>query len=259
MNNMNTMFDQESTDKASKKMLTGTAQLTSVASMLANDMISGIGNELDSYEQAFSDSKTNPAVMDELIANFVTFQEDDERLQFIKELGDDEQNKMLKSQQSKRSRAKSKVMTLDNYKDMATAAIAETMIRLATGKIKTSTGPRQSKYEVYTDEIVELLASDQVALRKEIRNVQSKKCILKHSDNFDPETDAYKKILADEALLKSVRVGQAKVVVVDETKDKLVEKFADVDIENMSKSDTKRLLAELKQMVDNDKEADDAK
>jgi hypothetical protein len=92
---------------------------------------------------------------------------------------------MLKSQQSKRSRAKSKAMTLDNYTTLLTAAIAEDIIREIYNKPKSAGGFHRAAGTVdYTIDQLQALHDDQEALRKEIRNVQSKKSIMKSKNPF---------------------------------------------------------------------------
>ena len=159
---------------------------------------------------------------------------------------------MLKSQQSKRSRAKSKAMTMDNYKSMMAGAIAENLIRQATGKVKSAGGARRMSGSVdFTAEQLEELRADQEKLKKELRNVQSKKSIMKSKADFSEDDDRWQALLVAEEQLKSIRVstGHTQVVKVDETKEKLAEVLADVDPSSLKAGDSKALLAQIKELL----------
>ena len=99
--------------------------------------------------------------------------------------------------------------------------------------------------------ILQLLKEDQERLKKEIRNVQSKKSIMKSKADFSEEDERWQALLVAEEQLKAIRVstGRTQVVKVDETKDALAEKFADVDLEHMNAKDSKVLLAQIKEMI----------
>ena len=249
---INEMFTTaEATEVAtSSRGLAGTAQLTAVANGLVASTIKTLNDNLEEYREAFEESKSSHSAMDALLAQIINFDAVD--VEFIKELDETVVDGMLKSQQSKRSRAKSKAMTMDNYKSMMAGAIAENLIRKATGKVKSAGGARRMSGSIdFTAEQLEELKNDQERLRKEIRNVQSKKSIMKSKADFSEDDERWQKLLVAEEQLKAIRVSTsgAQVVKVDETKEALTEKLADVDIEHMNAKDSKQLLAQIKELL----------
>ena len=252
MSNINEMFNATENNEttANARNLAGTAQLTAVANELVAQCIKTLNDDLDTYRDEFMESQKDHNAMDKLLAKLIDFDTVD--VEFIKELDETTADGMLKSQQSKRSRAKSKAMTMDNYKSMMAGAIAENLIRKATGKVKSAGGARRMSGSVdFTAEQLEELKEDQERLKKEIRNVQSKKSIMKSKADFSEEDERWQALLVAEEQLKAIRVstGRTQVVKVDETKDALAEKFADVDLEHMNAKDSKVLLAQIKEMI----------
>ena len=188
--------------------------------------------------------------MDKLIDLLIDLNEVD--VEFLKQLDEQTTDGMLKSQQSKRSRAKSKTMTLDNYKSMMAGAIAENLIRLATGKTKSAVGARRMSGSVeFTAEELEALKNDQEQLKKEIRNVQSKKSIMKSKADFTEEDPRWQALLVAEEQLKAIRVTTSRttVVKVDETKEKLAEVLSEVDVNSLKAGDSKSLLAKIQELI----------
>ena len=251
-NNINEMFNtvenNETTTNA--RSLAGTAQLTSVANTLVADCMAKISEQLDDYKELFMESQKDHNAMDKLLALLIDFDSID--VEFISSLDEQTVDGMLKSQQSKRSRAKNKLMTMDNYKNMMAGAIAENLIRKATGKVKMATGIRRASGSLdFTEEELEQLKEDQERLKKEIRNIQSKKSIMKSKEDFTEEDERWKRLLEVEEQLKSLRVSTraTRVVKVDETKEKLASAFADVDLEHIKAADSKALLAQIKEML----------
>lgn len=251
-NNINEMFNtvenNETTTNA--RSLAGTAQLTSVANTLVADCMAKLSEQLDDYKELFMESQKDHNAMDKLLALLIDFDSID--VEFISSLDEQTVDGMLKSQQSKRSRAKNKLMTMDNYKNMMAGAIAENLIRKATGKVKMATGIRRASGSLdFTEEELEQLKEDQERLKKEIRNIQSKKSIMKAKEDFTEEDEHWKKLLEVEEQLKSLRVSTraTRVVKVDETKEKLASAFADVDLEHIKAADSKALLAQIKEML----------
>lgn len=253
---MNNLFAESSNETVTtnSRSLAGTAQLTSIASNLTAEVIGKLNENIEEYMEQFNASKSDHGAMDALIELMVNFDEVD--YEFIKELNETTVDGMLKSQQSKRSRAKGKAMTLDNYKSMMTAAIAEKIIRLATGKTKNAVGVRRGSGQVsFSDEELEALKDNQEQLKKELRNIQSKKSIMKSKANFSEEDERWQQLLVAEGQLKSIRVstrGTTKIVEVDTTKEKLEEAFDGIDIESIEKmkaADSKALLAKLAELI----------
>lgn len=252
MSNINEMFNATENNEATSnaRNLAGTAQLTSVANELVAQCIKTLNDNLDEYREDFEASKHDHNAMDKLLAKLIDFDTVD--VEFIKELDETTVDGMLKSQQSKRSRAKGKVMTMDNYKSMMSGAIAENLIRKATGKVKSAGGARRMSGSVdFTAEQLEALQADQEQLKKELRNVQSKKSIMKSKADFSEEDERWQALLVAEEQLKSIRVttGGTKVVKVDETKEKLAEMLSEVDTDHMRTSDVKDMLAQVKALL----------
>lgn len=251
-NNINEMFNtvenNETTTNA--RSLAGTAQLTSMANGLVAECMAKLSEQLDDYRELFMESQKDHNAMDKLLALLIDFDAFD--VEFISNLDEQTVDGMLKSQQSKRSRAKNKLMTMDNYKNMMAGAIAENLIRKATGKVKMATGIRRASGSLdFTEEELEQLKEDQERLKKEIRNIQSKKSIMKSKEDFTEEDERWKRLLEVEEQLKSLRVSTraTRVVKVDETKEKLASAFADVDLEHIKAADSKALLAQIKEML----------
>lgn len=252
MSNINEMFNATENNEATAnaRSLAGTAQLTAVANELVASTIKTIDGDFENYKEAFAASQKDHSAMDALLAKLIDFDTID--VEFIKELDKTVVDGMLKSQQSKRSRAKSKAMTMDNYKSMMAGAIAENLIRTATGKVKSAGGARRMSGSVdFTDEQLEELKEDQERLKKELRNVQSKKSIMKSKADFSEDDERWQALLVAEEQLKSIRVttGGTKVVKVDETKEKLAEMLSEVDTDHMKAADVKDMLAQVKALL----------
>lgn len=230
--------------------LSGTAQLTSVASDLANTILQVMNSDIDNYVEDIKASQVDNNAMDKLIERVHSLNEVD--VDFLKELDEETIDGMLKSQQSKRSRCKSKAMTMDNYKALMTGAIAENLIRIATGKEKHSSGARRMAGSVdYTIEQLQELSEDQERLKKEIRNVQSKKSIMKSKADFDESDERYQALLRAEQQLKDMRVSGSNIVEVDTTKNALTDLVQGVDIDSMKAADAKALLAQIAALAHN--------
>lgn len=234
----------------STRGLAGTAQLTQVASNLAAEIIREMNDNIEEYADSIKASQNDSSAMDALVKSFSTLEATE--VDFLKELDEDTIDGMLKSQQSKRSRCKSKAMTMDNYRSLMTASIAELLIRQATGKEKHAGGNRRAAGSIeYTIEELQQLNEDQEALRREIRNVQSKKSIMKSKAGFSEDDERWIALCKVEAQLKDMRVATSreKVVEVDTTKDAVNELLADVDINSLKSADSKALLEKIAAMA----------
>ena len=245
---VNEMFvaNENETTTSNNRSLAGTAQLTNIANSVAAELIQKIDADFEAYAERFEASKTDHNAMDALITEEHDLGSID--VEFIKALDEEVQNSMLKSQQSKRSRNKNKVMTLENYKNMMAGAVSELLLRLAMGKPKTSAGYRRKSGSIeYTAEELAQFENDQESLKKEIRNVQSKKSIMKSKAAFDETAERWVQLLAAEESLKSLRVGgtRVKTVVVDTTKEKLLEELGDKEVDSLKSADMKALLKKL--------------
>lgn len=251
---INEMFKNQSAETTSSRNLAGTAQLTSLANELTSMCLKALnddfGSEEPQHREQFVESQVSHTAMDSLIATLLDLSTVD--VEFIKQLDAKTVDGMLKSQQSKRSRAKSKAMTMDNYKSMMSGAIAENLIRLATGKAKNAVGNRRMAGSVeFSDEELAALKNDQEQLKREIRNIQSKKSIMKSKADFSEDSERWKQLLTAEAQLKSLRTTTrgSVVVKVDETKEALASTLEGVDIEHIKAGDSKELLAKIKSLL----------
>lgn len=246
---LNNLFDGTNVEETvGRRNLAGTAQLTIEAGRIAGLILQAVEADFENLKEHLNASKVDHAAMDELIAK--TYNLEVANVDFLKELPVDVIEGMLKSQQSKRSRTKGKVMTMDNYRTMLTAAVAENLIRTATGKEKMFVGSRRSSDQIiYTQEELDMYAADQDKLRKEIRNVQSKKSIMKAKEDFSEEDQRWLDLLVAEEQLKSIRVETVRTVAVDQTKSKLAELLNGVDISTLKASDAKKLLGQAAGLV----------
>ncbi len=244
MKNLFVANTNESTATGARS-LAGTAQLTSIANTISQELINKINTDTETYGEQVENSKTDHNAMDALINSMTDLSTVE--TEFLKELDEETLNSMLKSQQSKRSRSKNKVMTLDNYRNLMSGAVSELLIRQVTGKAKSSMGYRRASGSVeYTAEELEMFKNDQEALKREIRNVQSKKSIMKSKADFTEEDERWGQLLAAEETLKSMRVGGGvKTVVVDKTGEQLKAELGDKDIDSLKATDAKALLKKL--------------
>lgn len=247
---MNELFETKATTATGRVGLPGTAELTAIASRIASDILNIMSEDVDTYRIRILESAKDNVELDKLIDELHPL--GNEALDFMDELDENVVDNMLKSQQSKRSRTRSKTMTMDNYRSLLTAAIAENLIRLKTGKIKTNGTMRVGgALDSFTPARLEELAADQEALRREIRNIQSRKSIMKSKADFDESSEAWQQLLKIEAQLKDLRVTTRGVhtVEVDTTKEQLKDLLGDVDPEHLKAADSKELLARIHDML----------
>jgi len=244
---------------AGTRGLPGTAELTAVASAEAHRIVKAMEADIEIYRHRIQLSANDSKELDAIIDEFkpLTDIEDDN---ILRHLSDAQVESMLKSQQSKRSRAKSKAMTLDNYVVLLTAAIAEDILRELYNKPKSAGGFQRKAGAVnYTIEQLEYLSGDQEALKREIRNIQSKKSIMKSKVGFDEGDERWQALLKAEQQLKDMRVsGATQVVEVDHTKDALQEALAGVDLKHIKADDARALLARLAGLAANDEAVDNS-
>lgn len=240
--------------------LPGTAELTNVATAVAHNILKWMEDDIETWRPRIQKSSTDARELDAIISEYGPIEiDEDSQLRY---LDDEVVDGMLKSQQSKRSRAKSKLMTIDNYITLLTAAIAEKILRELYNRPKSAVGFQRAVGTVdYTGAQLEMLAADQEALRREIRNIQSKKSIMKSKAEFSESDERWLALLKAEQQLKDLRVGghSPQVVEVDTTKDALSELLAGKDLSKMKATEAHELLERIAQMtaaegtpVDND-------
>lgn len=244
---INELFTNENREtSASARQLSGTAELTHIANNTAVRIINSMGADIESYRPRIAESALDSKKMDALLDEFKPWADIEEDSQ-LRHLDEKTVDGMLKSQQSKRSRLKGKTMTLDNYTHLMSAAIAENLIRELYNMPKNAShyGRRATALN-YTPAELEAFAADQEALRREIRNIQSKKSIMKSKADFDEASEPWLALLKAEQMLKDLRVGGRSV---DHTKNALTEMLDGVDLEHLKAADAKELLAAIKSMA----------
>lgn len=237
---------------SSTRELPGTAELTHISTKAAVAIIRSMDANIDNYRETIAKSATDAKVLDALIDSFKPLY-DIEEDNLLRHLDAETVDAMLKSQQSKRSRLKAKAMTLDNYTNLLTAAIAEGILRELYNKPKLTVGGANRRNGLdYTPAELEAYEADQGALEREIRNIQSKKSIMKAKADFDESSERWQALLKAEQMLKDLRAGgrsSTRVVEIDHTKDKLSELLGDVDPEHLKAADSKELLGIIKGLL----------
>lgn len=250
---INELFGNENYGTSTNtRTLSGTQELTRISGNIATNIIRSMEEQIDIYRERIAKSANDSKEMDALLDEFKPWA-DIEEDNILRNLDDATVEGMLKSQQSKRSRTKGKTMTLENYRTLMTATIAESLLRELYNKPKSAAfGNRRFGTVDFTPAQLEALEADQEALRKEIRNVQSKKSIMKSKADFDDSDERWLALLKAEQMLKDLRqdCGRSTTVVeVDHTKSKLEEMLGDLDLEHIKAADSKELLNAIKEML----------
>jgi hypothetical protein len=248
---INELFGTNESTTTNARSLAGTAELTNIATATAHRIIKAMEADIETYRPRIQQSALDAKELDAIINEFKPLHEIDED-HMLRALSDEVVEGMLKSQQSKRSRAKSKAMTIDNYTTLLTAAIAEDILREIYNKPKSAGGFHRAAGSVdYTVEQLQALHDDQIALRKEIRNIQSKKSIMKSKADFSEEDPRWLALLRAEQQLKDMRIGGAstQVVEVDKTKNALTEMLGGVDVNKLKSAEAHELLERIAQMA----------
>lgn len=189
--------------------LRATADLTKLSEMLARDILQEITGNSQEFEDAIVASKRSHDAMDDLINQVNPL--GTVNIEFLTSLDEEELEKMLRSQQSKRSRAKAKEpMTFEVYTTMMVAAVAENLLRLAAKKPKNSGGAALGDLGMSDEDYIKL-AEDPEELKKAIRNVQSKKSIMKSKQGFSEDNPRWQQLLEQEERLKNLRDQKAAI------------------------------------------------
>lgn len=239
--------NQEVTNKSNQ--LDNTANLTRISTDIAREILKRAEADAEKYQTKIVESQKSHDVMDQLINEIYDLTTVD--IDFLKAESEEVLDRMIKSQQSKRSRAKSKEMTLDNYITMLTGAVAENLLRIAANKPKSAGGGgARRKAVAYSEEELEAFKNNPEALNKAIRNVQSKKSIYKSKADFDPESERWQELLEVEAQLKAIRDGQSiEAEKAIEKTNQLEEMLATVDLKDLKAAEAKEMLESIKQML----------
>ena len=229
--------------------LSSTAELTRISTEIAREILKRAEADAEKYQQVILDSQKSHDVMDKLINEIYDLTTVD--IDFLKAESEEVLDRMIKSQQSKRSRAKSKETTFENYLTMLTGAVAENLLRIAANKPKSAGGGGARRGTVaYSEEELEAFKSDPEALRRALRNVQSKKSIYKSKADFDPKSERWQELIMVEEQLKAIRDGQTvEVEKAIKTTSQLEEMLATVDPKDLKATDAKDMLESIKQML----------
>jgi len=247
---LNTLFSNNSQNVtfSGANQLQKTAQLTSLATEISAAILRTIESDEEKFTSMVLASQTSHDSMDKLITECVDLSQVD--VEFLKDVSEDDIDKMIRSQQSKRSRSKTKVMTLDTYRTMMIGAVSENLLRLVSDKPKSAVGGAHSGNIGYSEEQLQEYANDQEKLKKEIRNVQSKKSIMKSKASFTEEDERWQQLLSAEETLKSLRSSTTIITAVDERLDKIQAMLGeDKDISKLSNKDAKELLTKVQEML----------
>lgn len=229
-------------DTENKHALTGTAELTAIASKKANNLVNMIDENDERECELLVAAQTDAVKLDELIETIgEPIMEDD--IYFLRLIDTNELEGMFKSQQSKKSRCKSKIMTADNFTAMLTAAYAEKMLRMVLNKEASSHNRRKAGVVTFSQEELDALANDRAALDKAIRNVQSKKSIEKSKVGFSVESERWLSLLEAERQLKDLRTTAS------DTTQLLKETLGDVNINELKKDEAIELLNKLAGLI----------
>lgn len=250
---MNNLFAaSEQNQSTNGNQLEKTAQLTSQSSMIANDILKAI-QAIDEENKAAVELLVKQSMkehdkMDDLIDMLADLHQED--VDYLKTESEETIAKMVKSQQSKRSRGKGKVMTMENYRQMLTGAIAENLLRIAANKPKNQTAGSTEEGKLYSEEELQKLAANPAEIARVIRNVQSKKSIAKHKAGFDVESPKWKYIIALEEQLIAARDGGSSKAVNSVVISKLREALATVsNVNELPGKDAKSLLAAMMELI----------
>lgn len=226
-----------------------TAELTRISADIAREILKRAEADPEKFAAKIDESQKSHDAMDALINEIYNLKE--VNIDFLKNESEEVIDRMIKSQQSKRSRAKSKEMTIENYLTMLTGAVAENLLRIAANKPKSAGGGGvRRKTVTYSEEELEVFKNDPEALKRAIRNVQSKKSIYKSKADFDETSERWQELLKAEEQLKAIRDGQlAEAEKAIEKTNQLEEMLATVDTKDLKAADAKELLDNIKRML----------
>ena len=247
---MTNLFTNGATTNSNSRALNGTSELNTLAATYVNEFMTALNDVNEDYTDVVELSKTDNSELDKLVLE-LTNVSDVDTASLVDAVGNDEHlpNKLLASVQSKRSRLKGKDMTIDNYKSLVQAAISEYILRDAFHMRKNSNRGGAGSVVTYSDEEIQALAADQEALKKAIRNIQSRKCIMKGKVGFDENSEQWLALLEAEEKLKAQRVSTRVVRQADTTKQDVQNVLDGVDLSTLKKDELKSLLEQITGIV----------
>lgn len=236
-----TMFQMTSNESTTQRGGSETIRITGIAHTTATEVLQRVKNKEWTEEQMTEVTQDHDKMDNFLQENNLIALE-----QFVELEGLDDGlvERMIKSQQSKRSRAKSKQLTEATFIAMLEGAVCENVLRTMYDKEKGQMAA-PSRLTELTDEDYQKIAEDQEELRRMIRNVQSRKSIAKSKRDFTEDSEMWQQLLIVEEKLKSLRTGSTSTAALLPVKNILV----DVDIDGLKASEAKALLAQIKELV----------
>lgn len=251
---MTNLFTNGATTNSNSRTLNGTSELNSLAATYVNEFMNALNDIDDDRMEAVEASKTDNSEMDKLVQE-LTNVADVDTTSLVDAVGTDDEhipNKLLASVQSKRSRLKGKDMTIDNYKSLVQAAISEYILREAFDMKKNAARGGAGSVVSYSEEELQALAADQEALKKAIRNIQSRKCIMKGKVGFDENSEQWLALLEVEEQLKAQRISTRVVRQADTTKKDVQAALEGVDFGSLKKDELKSLLENIAGIVNDE-------
>ena len=241
------------------RSLPGTAELTAIATATAHRIVKAMEDDIENYKDRIQKATVDSRELEAILNDFRPLA-DIEEDNILRHLDEETVEGILKSQQSKRSRTPSNAMTLHHVVPLLTAAIAEDILRELYNKPKLAGGFRRASGTIdYTGAQLEAFAEDQEGLRREIRNIQSKKSIMKSKADFNESDERWLALLKAEQQLKDLRTGvTTQVVEVDKTKDALTEMLAGADLSDIKAADARKMLEDISKLVQSQENTDEA-
>ena len=234
----NSLFTQATTTETGLKRLDCTAALTQYSDDTARHLLAAVNSNPDMQDDlklSFSDSAAQDRLIEAIVGTVMTN---------TVELADETQlKKLLASQQSKRSRAKGKEMTVANYLSMMSAAIAEQVIRTVMNKPRGTSVVAGSSTMPLTEQDIVAYQSDLEAANKKIRSLQS----WKSTHKIEQGTANWTVVCESIAALQALRPASSSIKVVKEDAriSALREKLAGQDLSKMKSADKEALLQDI--------------
>lgn len=250
--------EEVTTNRKAGNKLMETVKLEEVVMPIASEVIAAVTDEEflkdEANEKLVADSQSAQVAMEELLSIVGAQQKVAEQTAWLKDSSEEALTKVLKSQQSKRSRSRKAEMTLENYRKLVEASLCEGAARLALGKERKTSAMADYTQLKLDDETATKFKEDQDALRKEIRNTQSKKSIMKHRDDFSEEDENWLALVAYENSLKELRVSAPRVSDTINKKLEAANEAKDVlsgveDIDTLKAKDAKELLKKVSEAL----------
>lgn len=235
----NTLFTNPGQETTGLRRLDCTAALVQYSDEKARNLLNTVnGNKEfeDLLKQSFSDSSAQDKLIADVLGSLST--------ESVSEADEPQLKKLLASQQSKRSRAKGKDMTVANYLAMMSAAIAETIIRTTLGQPRGTAGQTGTALVVLTDEELQAYSKDLDLTNRKIRSLQSWCSTHKHLGVDGPE---YAIVRGNIAALQALRPASTSIKVVKEDPriTEIRSKLSNVDISKLKAAEKDALVESI--------------